>query len=288
MELIDATIPLDCEIYDTSDYHYGALNCHRDGLKEVIAEVQAKRNRFLINKGDSIDAVLPNDKRYAACSMDYQGMLLTPEQQAKAIIEDFWPIRKKILAWGHGNHEFKLINTQDFGRRIAEELRTPYGGVAFKLRFYTKGGQLLFKTFHAHGKGKVPAGAKDPIQRDANRKAWLKRILESLAGDCIYLSMGHGHHLIVVDPTTKNQLYLTDDGENIRQHYREDPKQNSKRISPESRWYSMTGGFLKLFSPPGSQAIGYGEMALYSPTEMGCTKIIVQGGQIVDVQKVIV
>ena len=288
MELIKTTLPKDCEIYDTSDYHYGALNCNREGLKEIIEMVRSKRSRFLINKGDSIDAVLPNDKRYASCAMDYRDMLLSPEQQADAIIHDFMPIRRKILAWGHGNHEFKLINTHDYGRYIARQLQVPYGAVMFKIRYEDKDGNLLFKTFHAHGRGKVPAGAKDPIQRDANRKAWLKRTLEGLSGDCIYMSMGHGHHLINVDPTTQDQLYITDDGEHLRQNYRTNSKQNSQYIAPESRWYSMTGGFLKLFSPPGSQAIGYGEMAMYTPAEVGCTKIVVQGGQVVQVEKVLV
>lgn len=288
MELISSQLPLDCEIYDTSDYHYGALNCARDKIREVIDIVAANKRRFLINKGDSIDAVLPNDKRYASCAMDYRDMLLTPEQQADAIIKDFLPIKHRILAWGLGNHEFKLINTCDFGRYIAKALDVPYGTAAFKFTALDKQGNPMFKFFHAHGKGKVPAGAKDPIQREANRKAWLKRTLESLSGDCIYMSMGHGHHLIIVEPTTGDSLYMVDDGENIRQKYRVMPFQNAEYISPESRWYSMTGGFLKLFSPPGSGAVGYGEMALYSPTEMGCTKIIVQGGQVVAVEKLIV
>jgi hypothetical protein len=285
MELISRELPADCEIYDTSDYHYGALNCHREGIRQIVAEVAAKRNRFLINKGDSIDAVLPNDKRYASCAMDYQDMLLTPEQQADAIVQDFLPIRRRILAWGLGNHEYKLINSHDYGRYIARQLQVPYGGVAFK--FIAKGGgEVKYKLFCAHGRGKVPAGAKDPIQREANRKAWLKRSLESLAGDCAYMSIGHGHYLITVNPTTQDQLYMNDDGSELHQHYHTVAEQNAEYIPPESRWYTMSGSFLKLFSPPGSGAISYGEMALYPPTEMGCVKLVVRDHRITAVEKV--
>ena len=288
MELIAGEIPLDCEIFDTSDYHYGALNCHREGIREIIATVAAKKNRFLLNKGDSIDAVTPGDKRYASCSMEVRDNLLTPERQADALVEDFRPIRHRILAWGFGNHEYALINTLDFGRYLARQLQVPYGGVAYKLALRHKGVPLCKLLLH-HGRGMLPKGAKDPIQREANQKAWVRRRLEETGfADCAYMSMGHIHRLLIVPPTTSGQLYLTDDGERIKQHYKDETAQNAGHIPPDSRWYVATGSFLKLYSDPGTYAMSYGEMAMYGPAELGCAKIVVQGGRIVNVEKVVV
>lgn len=289
MELTARELPADCEIYDTSCLHYGALNCYREGIREIIDEVGAKRNRFLLNKGDSIDAVLPNDKRYASCAMDVKENLLTPAAQCDALVKDFLPIRKQILAWGHGNHEFKLINTMDFGRYIAAQLQVPYGGVTYKFAGKDKTGATRFKMLLTHGRGMIPQGAKDPIQREANQKAWVRRKLESMGfADCVYMSMAHIHRNIVVKPTTADQLYLTDDGENIHQHYQVLAPQDAMYIPPDSRFYASTGSFLGLYSKPGSFAFGYGELAQYGPTELGCCKVIIRNHQVVDVEKRIV
>ena len=113
MELIKRVMPRDYVLIDSSDYHYGSLNCSRDKIKEMVAKVVSKRNYFLVNKGDSIEAILPNDKRYASCGMAIKEGLLTPAQQADAVVKDFMPIKDKIIAWGFGNHEYKLLNTMD-------------------------------------------------------------------------------------------------------------------------------------------------------------------------------
>lgn len=287
MELITRDMPLDYTLIDSSDYHYGALNCSRDAIRAMIDKVATKRNYFLANKGDSIEAITPDDKRFASCSADVKNNLLTPQQQADALITDFLPIRKKIVAWGHGNHEYKLINTADFGKYIAGQLGVPYGSVAYKFIAAHKG-ETMHKFYLTHGYGSLPRGAKDPIQREANVKAALRRKLENTGhADCIYMSMGHTHQLITVNPTIENQLYLTDDGNNLKQHYRVQEKQNKAHISPDSRWFGCSGSFLKLYSPPGSHAIGYAEVAMYGPGEIGWLEVHVQGGQVVAVEKVV-
>lgn len=287
MELIQRTMPRDYVLVDSSDYHYGSLNCNRDKIREMINKVATKKNYFLVNKGDSIEAILPNDKRYASCSLDIKERLLSPAQQADAVVQDFMGIKDKILAWGFGNHEYKLLNTMDFGRYIAAQLQVPYGTYAFKFAARDKAGRLMHKMYFTHGYGSINSHAKDDIQKLANRKASLRnKLCKAGFGDCIYMSCGHTHQLLVVEPTVENKLYFTDDGHDIKQHYHVLSDQAAHYIPPDSRWYGCSGSFLKLYSDPGSYAISYGEVAGFEPGEIGWLEVHVQDGNVVSVEKV--
>lgn len=288
MELIQRTMPRDYVLIDSSDYHYGSLNCSRDKIKEMVNKVATRKNHFLINKGDSIEAILPNDKRYASCGIDIKENLLSPAQQADAVVKDFLPIKDKILAWGFGNHEYKLLNTMDFGRYIAAQLQVPYGAYAFKFTATDRNKRLMHKMFFTHGYGNINSSAKDDIQKLANRKASLKhKLCKAGFGDCIYMSCGHNHQLLVVEPTAEGKLFLTDDGHGIKQHYHVLAEQNASYIPPDSRWYGCSGSFLRLYSTPGTYAISYAEVAGYEPSEIGWLEVHVQDGNVVKVEKII-
>lgn len=288
MELITAVVPDDFVLYDMSDLHLGSPLCSLGSLKEVIAEIAANPKARVVVKGDAIESILPNDKRYVHTGVmdDYK----TPQAQADKVIELFTPIKKKILAWGIGNHELKLINTVDLGRYMADKLGAPYGAYNFKITFVSKSnGERMFKTYHTHGWGGSQSNAKDDIQRDANMKASLKhKLAKSGHADCIYMSRGHDHQLMVVEPTIQNRLYLTDDGTQIHQHYRQHTNQSANFIPPDARWYATTGSFRKMYMPSGSMATDYAEMAGYAPSEIGYVKLIVRDRNILDVQKIVV
>lgn len=288
MELIKAeNMPDNFTIADLSDFHLGSPNCAEESLQEVISEIADTKDRFLIFKGDAIEAILPNDKRYLHSAVK-QG-LQSPKQQADRVIDMFKPIKHRILAWGIGNHELKLWNTMDFGKYIADSLGAPYGAYNYKLHIFDRHRKLMFKTYHTHGMGAITSGAKDQIQYDANRRAGLKhKLAKSGHADVIYMSRGHDHQLIVVNPTCEDQLYLTDDGRGIHQHYRVSPAQNADYIPPDSRWYATTGSFRKLYSKPGSYAIDYGEVVGYAPSEIGYALVEVNDKQITNVKKVVV
>ena len=286
MELLKASLPESCQIYLTSDYHYGALNASKTSLHKIVADVARNKTSFLCNLGDSIECILPNDKRFSMAAMDFQGKLMTPEAQADAIVEEFYPIKNKILCWMMGNHEHKIVNTVNIARRIAKDLGVPYGSAVCKLHL-TFQKQPTIKFFLAHGSSALTSNAKDDIQRMANIQASLKLKLQRLAGDCVGMFCGHGHQLITVNPTAESQLYLTDDGKQLHQHYRASAEQHASYIPPESRYYGMTGSFLRLFSPPGSESVSYGEMALYNPTEIGCLVAVIRRGQLVALEKVV-
>lgn len=288
MELITAVVPEDFVLYDMSDLHVGSPLCSIGAIQEVVAEIAANPKARVIVKGDAIECILPNDKRYVHTGImdEYK----TPKAQADVVIDLFMPIKKKILAWGIGNHCLRLINTIDLAKYMADSLGVPYGAYNFKVSYYSKkDNSYMFKTYHTHGWGGSQSNAKDDIQRDANLRASLKhKLAKSGHADCIYMSRGHDHQLTVVEPTIQNRLYLTDDGTQIHQHYRQHTDQSASFIPPDARWYATTGSFRKMYSPSGSFATDYAEMAGYSPSEIGFVKVIVKDKQIVDVQKTVV
>jgi hypothetical protein len=287
LELIRAEdMPNSFTVADLSDFHLGSPNCAEETLIETIEKIRSTKDRYAIFKGDAIEAILPNDKRYlhsAVCDN-----LKSPIEQAKRVVEIMTPIADRILAWGIGNHELKLWNTMDFGKHIADSLCVPYGAYNFKIAFRGTDGKLMFKSYHTHGMGGLHSNAKDDIQYEANRKAQLKhKLVKSGHADCIYMSRGHDHQLVVVDPTVQNKLFLTDDGEGIHQEYSTPSVQNATFIPPDSRWYATTGSFRKLYSKPGLQTIDYGEVVGYAPSEIGYALITVEDRQIVSVEKVV-
>lgn len=285
MEIIRCDMPSrDFQVVLAGDLHYGNINCNRDLVGELIEDI-GSGGKYLLNLGDNIEAILPGDKRYLHASVDVQNGLMTPAAQGDAIVKDFMPVRDRILAWGDGNHEAKLWNTYSPGQEMAKDLKCPYGGYNYIAQFFHEG-ELMFKFSISHGSGKLPAGAKDPIQRKANRKAWLKRRLERTGfTDCILQAMGHTHARIVVEPTIGDETVLVTTGDKIKQDRRHETDQASEYISPERRWYVNTGSFLRLYSEPGSLVFGYAEIAGYEPTDLGWIEVTVQNGRVVDVEE---
>jgi len=286
MEIIKAKMPDNFTVYDLSDLHLGSPNCAEETLEETIDKIASEKNAYIIFKGDAIEAILPNDKRYLHSAVKPE--LQSPKSQADRVIQIFQRVRDRILAWGIGNHELKLWNTMDFGKYIADSLGTSYGAYNFKLHYLDKNGELMFKTYHTHGMGSVHSNAKDEIQYEANRKAALKhKLVKSGHADCIYMSRGHDHQLIVVEPTVSGKLFLTDDGVGIHQKYHTASPQNAEYIPPDSRWYATTGSFRKLYSKPGLGTIDYGEVVGYAPSEIGYAKMTIEYKTLVKVEKVV-
>jgi hypothetical protein len=204
--------------------------------------------------------------------------LYSPEAQAKQVVEMFTPIKERVLVWLMGNHEYTLSNISNFAKAIADGLESPYGSAACSLKMQFHGKKPI-KFFLATSR------AKDDIQREANKKAALKGRLAPMFGDCVGMFVGHGHDLIAVDPTAENNLFLSTENDTIKQNYRAAADQSANYIPPDSRWYGMAGSFLRLYSPPGSEAVSYGEMKMYSPLPIGCLVATIRGGKMVNLEK---
>ena len=82
MELIQAqNMPNDFTIFDMSDFHLGSPNCAEESLMETVETIRQQENCYVIFKGDAIEAILPNDKRYLHSAVK-EG-LQSPKQQAE-------------------------------------------------------------------------------------------------------------------------------------------------------------------------------------------------------------
>lgn len=288
MELIYREMPADYTLVQTSDWHLGPANCYRPGIEAMIDRIAGDANCYAVIAGDMTDAVIPSDKRYASCAMDMLTPLLTPHEQADEVIKLTRFIADQVVCIGIGNHEFHHTNTFDIGRYICDQLNVPYGAYSFKF-VALHAGRPAHRFYFTHGNGNLPRGAKDPIQRLANRKAALKRKLDQSGhSDCVYMGCGHNHQLLVVEPTIDTDVMLTDDGNgNLDQSYRQHADQTTNYIPSESRWYGCSGSFLRLYSEPGSGSISYGEMRGYDPAELGWLELTVRDYKLVDVKRVI-
>lgn len=282
MELIKRDMPLDYEMADAGDLHIGTVNCYYEGIDKLIAWVKEKPNRYLNLKGDLIEAITPKDKRFSMRSVDLR--FKSPTEQADYLVERLEPVADNIIGMCIGNHEIKLIDTIDIIEYIAKKLKIQdraYGAGIYKFIALRKG-RVKHKMLFCHGNKHLPKGAKDHIQRKANQEAAQKRILEELGfADCVYSSQGHHHQLCIVKPTVENSLYLTDDGQSIKQHYQVRAKQSAEYIPPESRFYCGTGSYRKQYTMPGSMALDYSE-GRYPPATLGHVTIIVRDGEVVD------
>lgn len=284
MELIKRELPLDYRIMDTGDWHVGSSNCHLDGIKAFIRRAVDTKS-YVVLKGDLIEAIIPGDKRYSVGAVDTR--FKTPKDQAKYVGELLKPIKDQIIGITIGNHEYKLLNIFDPIEMICDtaglDYEHQYGAGIFKF-IALNNGKIMHRMLFCHGTKSLPAGAKDPIQREANRLAAQKRNLEELGfADCIYASQGHHHQLAVVHPTVENHLYLTDDGKKIKQKYRVQSSQKSEYIPSESRFFAGTASYRKTYSSPGSKCFDYGE-GKFPPAPLGHVELEIKSGELIEVK----
>jgi hypothetical protein len=289
MEVVTQALPKsgDCSIFLAGDFHYGALTCSRSSIKQMVTAIAAEKDALLILMGDLIEAITPDDRRWQTTSVDWQSKLYTPGEQAAAIIRDLAALKGRIPVVLAGNHEWRLMNVECFPQTIATALGSEYGGSSAVVHFEWEK-KTAFRVHVSHGGWTPNSNAKDVVQQDANMRATLKMKLQDQVGDCIAHFCGHGHRLMLQPPTAHRQLYITTTkAGKINQNYKVSAVQSANYLHPDTRWFGMCGSFLKLYSPPGSKSIGYAEMFGYRPTEIGCLKATVKGGQLVDVQKLV-
>lgn len=287
MEVVNWSLPKsgNTSIWIAGDFHYGALTCSRSSIRQMIASIG--KDDVLLLLGDLIEAITPADKRWKTTSVAWQDKLFTPEEQAKAIVRDLLSLKGRIPVVLAGNHEWQLMNVVNFPEVIAEGLGSTYGGAACVVHFNYQG-HPVFKFHLLHGGWTPNSNAKDVVQADANMRATLKMKLQDQVGDCIAHFCGHGHRLLLQPPTAHRQLYITTSKTGkINQNYKVSPPQNASYLHPDTRWFGMCGSFLKLYAPPGSKSIGYAEMRGYRPTEIGCLKATIKGGQLTHIEKVV-
>jgi hypothetical protein len=287
MELVYKTLPPDHTIIATSCWHSGSYNCHKEGIRELVAKVRYSPNYFMVHHGDLTECITPNDKRYCQASVDVT--LLTPGKQRDWLVETLTPIGNKVLSVMLGNHDYGVINIMNVASDVAKAIGAPYGGLMCKLAVTKEGvNEVAYKWMMMHGSKLLPKGAKDAIQRRGNREAALKRILEETGHcDCLIMTQGHDHSaLFVVEPTITNDVSLIDDGESFKNYKHPAPPQNSKYIPPEARWYGICGSMRKGITPPGLGILDYAELKGYGPAPLGWLEVKVENYEVVNIEVV--
>lgn len=264
------------EIIAGSCTHIGSIMCHRSGIEFAVDYVAEKKNRYFIHLGDWIEAICTDDKRYNAPPDDLKDQEQTiPSKQAKDAIKMFAPIKNRIITGLCGNHERKLSHVTNLAEEICEGLGIPYGTEACRIIMQYRG-EPLFNIFAMHGRKIFNSSAKDFEQREANMKAGLKLYLQEQEADCSIMLCGHGHKIIIVNPSPRLILM---DGDSGQHHQYLQGVTGTGYIQPDQRWYAMCGSARK------SRIDGYDDYAQCFPAaDLGFVRIVVENGKIINLE----
>ena len=285
MNILRHEIPLDCSIFDAGDLHSGPHGFDEHAFDDLIAEIKSRPEARLILKGDLVDCITPDDNRFSVHSIDIKQGFRNIDDHAAFLIDKLRPIKDKILHIHWGNHEYKVAVTTDITKRMCKELGVKFAAWIAVSTFINKTrSKHLFKALTTHGRRQFTSNAKDAIQSEANIKAALKNYLTKFRfTDCVIMSLGHAHKLIIAEPTVNHEVMLTSTNTGLKQSYRVPVAQNADYIDPDSRYFVCSGTFLKTFAP--QDLTNYSETFGYGPVEIGCAEWVIKGGKIVDVKK---
>lgn len=286
MRLFTRTMPDDFNLFLYGDQHVGTTLYYTDGWCSLIDMMHSSYHglpaskNFGIHHGDTVEAICVDDRRFDIDTIDRSA--IPPMVQADVAIEQNRALAGKTICFLQGNHEYTLSRFGDLTSYICKQLDMPYGTNTAKLSFVAKDGTLIYKHFCTHGRKSISSTADDPRRRRVNMELILKRHLKHKAGDCLVMSKGHTHKLLVCKP--ESDLYLTDDGARIKQVYTTS-EQTDGYIHPDHRFFVNTGSFLKLY---GDDVSGYAERFEYDPVELGFCIVIVRDRKVIDVERVVV
>ena len=295
MRLLSYRMPKNYNLFLFGDDHIGARLRHEKGFLKLCRMLHSEYNgckkNYGIHFGDFIEAITIDDPRYS----DFDTLQASILAQMEAARRIYRPIADDMLLMLDGNHPFKLHKIGKITATVCHNLGIDFGTYSCKASFHNKDGSLQFKGFFTHGSGSISSIADDPERRYLNWRLALKRKLRDQAGDCLLMAMGHTHKLIISKPT--KVLYVTDNGEGIKDHFTEGKQ--AKYIHPDYRFYVNTGSFLKIYGddlvedssvPPEQSKLGsgYAERAMYAPNVLGFAVALIRGGKLRDVKKVIV
>jgi len=282
LKIITKKLPSNHNLFLFGDDHIGTTLRHRKGFEKLLhmmnSEYEGCNNNFGVHHGDFMDAITIDDRRfYPETTED-----IIPMKQLEYAINLYQPIKHKLLVILEGNHPLKLWRFGKLTEMLCNSLGVTYGTWTAKLNIRTTRSQLMYKSFHTHGRKSITSTADDPKRRIVNQRLILKRQLKFKMGDAILQCKGHAHKLIICGP--EPDLYLTDDGEKIHHHHTMDEvDQTDTCIHPDHRYYICTGSFLKLY---GENVSGYAEIGEYDPIELGFAIAKVRNRKLVGVDSV--
>ena len=109
MKIIKCDLPSELpyiELHTFADEHLGDKHCDMQSLRDRIKYVQETPNAYCVLNGDLMD----NATRTSIG--DIYANTLNPMEQVRQAVEIFEPIKDKILAITHGNHEARTYRKE--------------------------------------------------------------------------------------------------------------------------------------------------------------------------------
>jgi len=309
----DFTLPHeDCNLFLISDDHEGSANRHKNGWDMMVDMVTSRWDGLpisqnkVIDHGDFMEAILINDFRYQSNNVEvYEDVLndgvrfnesnIKTKRQVKKdnamaqldqAVKNRMPIAEHMLMILDGNHPQRLHAYGDLTAELCRQLGVNYGTYTSHITYriparWGFNDQFAFNHYVGHGWKSVNSVVEPPERAKVNMQIALKNHLKAQAGDCLLMSMGHTHKLIVKKPIS--QLYIEGQGDEVIQKYTS-AKKHDGFIHPDYRWFVNTGSFLKLYGPES----GYAERAGYPPNELGFAVVQIRGGDIQAVKRLVV
>lgn len=264
-------------VYNTSDWHAGSLAFHDRALKKLLKMID-KPNTFWTFGGDAIEGKKIDSPHFNPEGLDHKKLNI--HDQCDYLIDLLQPVADKLLLFQRGNHELYLQKDFDVIKYICKGIGRPdaYGGYQAWVEF----ADILMHFWH--GRATMPRGAKDPIQREANQKAWLKNRMQDLASAHVHY-MGHTHKCMIVPPI--EQYALMPHSKDVHGvYFTEQPTiiNGDLWVPKDARWYVNTGT-LRRGGQFGYE--DYSEIAGYAPPPIACTKTTIYRGKIQDIEKII-
>jgi predicted phosphodiesterase len=273
------------KIICTGDWHCGAKAFHREAAEGIIDRVKREKKTYMLFLGDAIEGKKIDSPHFDPSTLDSKQISI--QQQYRYFRDLITPVKNKILCLNQGNHDRYIARNFNYLEELGERTGIPIGGYQTLVEVHP--GLLVFMF---HGWRGMPRGAKDPIQREGNRRAWLKRELEELSGSAHVMLMGHTHHLLVQPPTEQYTLLRHPGGKDVRAAFFTEPEalvdteHGALPWVPErARWYGNTGTMRR---SGGFGYVDYSEIAGYSPSPIGHLEMTVEGGRCVGLERVIV
>lgn len=121
MKVIKIDLPVNlaqAEIHVFADEHIGDKHCDMKRLMQRIEYVAKTQNAYCILNGDLLDNATKTSIG------DTYAQEFNPMEQLKRAVEIFGPVKEKILAVSHGNHEARAYRKEgiDLSYLIAQQL----------------------------------------------------------------------------------------------------------------------------------------------------------------------
>lgn len=296
MEILTKKIPVsNYNILLISDQHIGSIMRFARGWDTMCEIANSEWNgvkskyNYIVDGGDFCEGIIIDDPRYDPRTITQP----IPALQIDDAIEAYKPIRDKLVVMLDGNHPMKLWKYDFVTPRLCHELDIPFGTLMCKIHWLDKDNNLMFKSFHNHGRKQISSQAGPPKRRYTNMQIRLQDILWQKASDCFLMCRSHTHRLIILPPTPETVIYDTDRTEH-HQYSTSYIDQAAKYIHKDDRWYVSTGSFLKsrdvnkriVYKGKSIGISGYAEAADYDPLDLGFAIAEVRNKKLVMVREV--